>query len=120
MWPPEPATGKVPLVERRASRIRCAIRAENRLLAGPVPPLSAALEFWIWPLFRDRLGPPVTSPGGLASRPKPARPYIWRLIILIRFPFPSGCWWPLMPTGLAHLGTENHGLTAGGVPPYGS
>ena len=50
---------------------------------------------WIWPTFRDRLDPCPRLVGQLARRTRlrsssnPARPYICRLIILMRFTDPS-------------------------------
>ena len=57
--------------------------------------VSATREngIWIWPTFRDRTGPGAgdrhASRTRLRSRSNLARPYIWRLSILIRLTVPS-------------------------------
>jgi hypothetical protein len=61
-----------------------------------LPANGCVNQKWIWPTFRDRLDPCPGEAGGqlarrtrLRSSSNPARPYICRLIILMRFTDPS-------------------------------
>ena len=89
---------------------------------------------WIWPTFRDRLDPCPRLGGGqlakrtrLRSSSKPARPYICRLIILMRFTDPStapelcSCGVPelgprLLTSGNRRRSTSRHDLQCVAAP----
>lgn len=63
---------------------------KKKMLIVSLALLSAGSLFWIWPVFRDGNGPrQVVRSTRLRSRPKLARPYIWRLSILSRLTLPS-------------------------------
>src|SRR6266536_4987226 len=73
--------------------------------------LSTPFENWIWPVFRDGNEPPqVARRTRLRSSGNPARPYIWRLIILIRLTLPSTT--PEFHGRVSLLLTSSRGLPA--------